>query len=556
MGLPLVSRLPEEYGPPSISVSGPDGAFNMYDLQRQIGPRIRSNSISPFTDTLSWQAGRHFLKFGGEVDYRGVTFGQARAPRGPFTFDGTYTGSAAADFLLGYIRSDNINPTHTNTDLYNYWYGFFVNDDWKVTSRLTMTLGLRYDYFQRYKQKDDKFVNIELNGFHLGKTVTPKTSQYGRELMAPDGNNFGPRFGFAWRPRIAGETVVRGGYGIYYTPQISNAIFAMAEGAQATAGATVTGNIVGAPNVFFSNPFPSSQTAAGLPFAVSNDQNMRDSYIQQWNFNIQRKLPGNVVLDVGYVGSKGTRLIVTFGDLNRPIVVVDPRTAGLASLNARRPDQEYLRAVTGDKSVGNSIYHSLQVKAERRLSSGLTFLTAYTWSKSISGSIRYRRPGWRRELHRLATGSLQPQRRAHRLRLRCDAAFRADRSVRCPVRAPPAWAGENGARWMAGVDDHDIPKRLPRSGHLRRRHHRHWHRVAAGSGDGPARRSPRRSADVETLVQHGGLRSGALRPFRNRPAHRCRSLAGYRHGGFLDEQALPPRGRAGHSNSGRSSSTC
>jgi Carboxypeptidase regulatory-like domain/TonB dependent receptor-like, beta-barrel len=385
MGLPHVSRLPEEYGPPTISVSGPDGGYDMYNLQRQIGPRIRSNSISPFTDTLSWQKGRHFLKFGGELDYRGVTFGQARAPRGSFSFDGTYTGASIADLLLGYIRSDSINPTRTSTDLYNYWYGFFVNDDWKVTPRLTVTLGLRYDYFQRYKQKDDRFVYIELNGFVLGATTTPQNSQFGRELMGKDGNNFGPRFGFAWRPPISGETVVRGGYGIYYTPQISNAIFAMAEGAQATAGATVNGNIVGSPNVFFSNPFPSSQASAGLPFAVSNDQNMRDSYIQQWNFNVQRKLPGNIVLDVGYVGSKGTRLIVTYDDLNRPLQVVDPRTPGLASLNARRPNQDYLRAVRADKSVGNSIYHSFQAKGERRLSSGLTFLTAYTWSKSISG---------------------------------------------------------------------------------------------------------------------------------------------------------------------------
>ncbi len=386
MGLPLVSRLPAEYGPPSISVSGPDGSFNMYDLQRQIGPRIRSNSIAPFTDTLSWQKGRHFLKFGGEVDRRGVTFGQARAPRGQFTFDGTYTGSSVADFMLGYIRSDNINPTHTNTDLYDYWFAGFLNDEWKLAPRLTMTLGLRYDYFQPYKQKDDKFVDIYLNGFVIqGTAVTTQNSPYGRELLAPNRKDFGPRFGLAWRPPIAGETVVRAGYGIYYTPQISNAIFAMAEGAQATSGATVTGNIVGAPNVFFSNPFALSQNTGALNFAVSNDQNLRDSYIQQWNINVQRKLPGSVVLDLGYVGSKGTDLIVTYGDLNRPIQVVDPRTPGLASLNARRPDQAYQRAVTADKSVGNSIYHSLQAKAERRLSSGLTFLTAYTWSKAISG---------------------------------------------------------------------------------------------------------------------------------------------------------------------------
>jgi hypothetical protein len=112
---------------------------------------------------------------------------------------------------------------------------------------------------------------------------------------------------------------------------------------------------------------------------------MRDSYIQQWNLNIQRKLPGNIVVDAGYVGSKSTKLIVTIEDLNRPIQVVDPRTPGLPSLNARRPNQNWQRNVRSDKSIGNSIYHSLQLKAERRLASGLTFLTAYTFAKSISG---------------------------------------------------------------------------------------------------------------------------------------------------------------------------
>ena len=252
------------------------------------------------------------------------------------------TPARLADFMLGYIRSDNINPTHTNTDLTTTG-SRFANDDWKVTPRLTLNLGLRYDYFQRYKQQDDKFVNIELNGFVVGDTVTTQTSPYGRELLAPDRNNFGPRFGFAWRPPIAGETVVRGGYGIYYTPQISNAIFAMAEGAQATAGATVTGNIVGAPNVFFNNPFARRDTTGALNFAVSNDQNLSDSYIQQWNLNMQRKLPGDVVLDVGYVGSKGTELIVTYGDLNRPIQVVDPRTPG-PGLTQRAPARSELSA--------------------------------------------------------------------------------------------------------------------------------------------------------------------------------------------------------------------
>ena len=385
MNLPGVSRLEKEFGPPSISINGPDGGFNTYDLQRQIGPRDRSNSIGQFADTLSWQRGKHFLRLGVDLARRGVTFEQARDPRGSFTFDGTYTGSALADFLLGYVRSGRLNPAHTSTDLSNIWQAYFVNDDWKVTPNLTFNMGFRYDIFGRYIQSDDKFVNIEQNGFSLTQVVDPKTSKYGRPLLEGDHNNFGPRFGFAYRPKFLGESVVRGGYGVYYTPQISNAIFAMAEGGQATAGASVIGNITGTPNLFFSNAFTSQAAAGAFNFAVSNDQNMRDSYIQQWNFNIQHKLPGSVVLDVGYVGSKGTDLIVTFGDLNRPVQIVDPRTPGLASLNARRPNQAFQRAVTADKSVGNSIYHGLQVKVERRMGQGLTFLTAYTWSKSISG---------------------------------------------------------------------------------------------------------------------------------------------------------------------------
>ena len=138
------------------------------------------------------------------------------------------------------------------------------------------------------------------------------------------------------------------------------------------AGTTVNGSTTGAPD-----------------FADSNDQNMRRSYIQQWNFNVLRKLPLGMLLDAGCAGTKGTHLIVTVEDHNRPIQIVDPRSPGLAALNARRPNeaynQAYRRNVRSDKSSGNSIYHALQVKAERRMGRGFTFLSAYTWSKAISG---------------------------------------------------------------------------------------------------------------------------------------------------------------------------
>ena len=387
MGLPGVSRLPVEYGPPSISISGPDGAFSVYDLQRQIGPRTRSNGITQFLDTLSWQRGTHFFKVGAEINHRLVTFQQARAPRGAIGFDGTYTGSALADFMLGYVKTANLNPTHTNTDLHDWTQAYYFQDDWKATSRLTVNLGVRYDYFAPYTQSDNRFADVYQTGFVIANIVTPQNSPYGDGLIQPDRKDFGPRVGLAYRPAWGGESVIRAGYGIYFTPEISNAIFAMAEGAQATSGASVTGNLTGQPNIFFNNPFGggSSGPAGTLPFAVSNDQNLKDTYAQQWNLNVQHKFPGSIVLDVGYVGAKDTRLIVTYPDLNRPLQLVNPKTPGLASLNARRPDQLFPRAVTGDKSVGNASYNALQVKAERRMGEGLTFLTAYTWSKSISG---------------------------------------------------------------------------------------------------------------------------------------------------------------------------
>lgn len=389
MGIPLVSRRPEDFGPPSIQISGPEGGYSTYDLQRQIGPRLRSYEVWQFEDTLSWQKGSHSLRMGAEFDRRNYFFNQARNARGTFAFDGTYTGSALADFLLGYVKRANINSTPTRTNMTSWWQAYYFNDEWKIRPNLTLTLGIRYDYFQRWQQDDDKIIDIYQNGFLLTNFVGPDKSPYGRSLLAPDKNNFSPRFGFAWRPQFLKDTVVRGGYGIYYQMEHPNANFSMVEGQQATAGGSVIGSPSGVPDVFFNNPFQQLSTTGALNNTTSIDPNERDAYVQAWNFVVQQRLPGDIVLDVGYVGSKGTKLSIAFDEdgmaFNRPIDLVDPRTPGLASINDRRPNQSFLRAVEGVKSVGNSNYNALQIRASRRMGQGLTFLTAYTWSKSMSG---------------------------------------------------------------------------------------------------------------------------------------------------------------------------
>ena len=389
MGYPLASTRPIDYGPPSIRVSGPDGSESMYNLQRQIGPRARIYQLWQGSNGLSIQKGKHSLQIGAEIDRRNWYFNQARNPRGDFRFNGIYTGSALGDFLLGYLQQSSINPTPTTTDMWNWWQAYYVNDEWKVTPNLTLTLGLRYDYFQRWVQSDDQIVDIYQNGFLLGDVVTPKNSPYGRSLLQPDRNNWGPRFGFAYRPHFIAETVVRGGYGIYYQPEHPNANFSMIEGAQATSGITKRGATSGTPNLFWNNPFSGSQSVGQLNFATSIDQNYRDAYVQQWNLTIQHKFPGDIIWDVGYVGSKGTHLSIAFDSdafaFNRPIQLVDPRNPAYDDIDSRRPDPAFPRQVEGTKSIGNSIYHSLQTRLEKRMSHGLTFLTSYTWSKVISG---------------------------------------------------------------------------------------------------------------------------------------------------------------------------
>jgi hypothetical protein len=386
MQLPLVSRLPEDYGPPSISISnGRDGGYSVFNLQRQIGPRVRANEVYNFNNITSIQRGKHFLKIGVDFVQRGFTFEQARNARGTFEFDGTYTGSSLADFMLGYVKYAEINPDHTHTDLKALWQSYFVQDDWKVISNLTVNLGLRYDYLQPLFDSQGRMANIEQDGLFVTKLVTPETAKYPR-MVRGDKNNFGPRVGLAWRPSFSQDFVVRAGYGIYYNHIHPNAPFGMTESSQAKGSYQVNGAVSGTPTVFFNDPF-SSAVSPGLQLNAvpSNDPDYRDAYIQQWNLTLQKKIFGGFVVDTGYVASKSTRLSVTLPAMNRPFGTVDPRTPGLPSINARRPNPTFTRAIQGDKSIGNANYHSLQLRATRRMAMGLNTTTAYTWSKCLSG---------------------------------------------------------------------------------------------------------------------------------------------------------------------------
>jgi Carboxypeptidase regulatory-like domain len=395
MQIPFSSSDPHFFGGPNLTVSGPDGAYRLFADLRNIGPRNRNNGINQFVDNLSYQRGRHYLKFGVNIGRRTDFFSQARDPHGTFNFTGQYTGSAMVDFLLGYIASDSINPTVTRTNISSLIQAYSVQDNWSVSKTLTLNLGFRWDHFAPYTQDNNKYADIYVaaNGINPDIAVTPATSPYGRGLLQPTYHDFQPRIGFAWQPYGVGKTVVRGGYGIYFTPEIDNAPFSMGEGDQAQAGAQLTGTsgltspnpAQKIPNILFSNPFPGVTTGGPLTYPFDNeiDQHLQDQMTQEYNLTIQNQLPGAMTTQIAYVGARGTHNFISYTDVNMPLPI-DPASTTL-SINARRPNQTFKRQVAGDFSRGSSSYNSLQTKLERRVGRGLDALVSYTWSKSISG---------------------------------------------------------------------------------------------------------------------------------------------------------------------------
>ena len=203
-----------------------------------------------------------------------------------------------------------------------------------------------------------------------------------RALYRPDKNNFAPRFGFALRPDGTGQTVVRGGYGIFYDlPIIGNNLFFVRTGPPFQQPQTFEAGILPA-DLTLSDPFPSARLAASPVFdAPSIDPNFRDAYIQDWNLGYQRQLPENMLFEVSYIGSKGTRLVRTV-DVNQAYPVpgfIQPE------VQPRRPLPAF-GSVPILQSSGSSIYHGLLARLQRRFGAGLSFLVSYTYGHAIDDS--------------------------------------------------------------------------------------------------------------------------------------------------------------------------
>ncbi len=354
------------------------------------------NDISnEFTNAgnFTYTVGNQTLKWGLTITkYQQNTPGAVPGfRRGNFVFRGDYTGQAFADFLLGFpFSSQRVVGTGVETGR-STWQGYYFNDDWKATRRLTLNFGIRYDYVSPLVDilnRRSLFYPLtnDFNTGLAGQIVVANSPEAqsilkldgigARSLYAPDRNNWAPRLGFAYS--VTPATVVRAGYGVFYTNSqnfVNNFVInrrqpPFAETQQRTSSATT-------PEINLSDPF----VGAGPPSVVATqniNRDFREGYVQQWNLTVQRELPGSMILDVGYVGNKGTHLTeLPFYNIPLPQKPGDTR-----SLQDRRPFPKWGTAL-GMSSYVTSSYHSLQVKGQKRFSKGLAFLTAYTWSKSI-----------------------------------------------------------------------------------------------------------------------------------------------------------------------------
>jgi len=392
----------------------------------------------------------HSIKFG--VDYR-LNHINSRSPgsnaTGNFTVSPTFTqsdpftkstsntsGSSMATLLLGLADSGNFGA-NSATSIRNSYTGLFVQDDWKVTPKLTLNLGVRYElekpYTERYDREALRFdgsaaLPVQVPGLNLRGGILFAGVNGNARAISSDKNNFGPRFGFAYSPMS--KTVVRGGFGVFYATIAANTTSGSLGSSPSTFFGSVgafnnvtpyVGSIDSLATVFttLANPFPSGLiqpvgSSVGLLAQIGNSLSFFDSgrvnpYSEQWQIDIQRELPASIVFDIAYTGTHSLKELEGF-NLNEvpdvylaqgaaanraipnPFLGVFPATSTLGTGSTIAQSRlwvaypQFTTLTDEGANTGAAIYHALQVKAEKRLSHGLNFLSSYTLSKLIQNN--------------------------------------------------------------------------------------------------------------------------------------------------------------------------
>jgi len=384
----LVRQPPEERAAPNISITGFQGIS-------WGGDNRRVANTYQFSDQLTWIHGRHTLKTG--VEYRPQQYnGPARPGFGVYAFTNRFSGHAYADFLLGLpntTRREQERPL-----LYARWHtaSGFVQDDFKLSPKLTLNFGLRYDYNSPQMDKYDVISSFDPG---TGSLVVPTADvlrfihplfpsavpirtadQAGlpRGLRHPDRNNFNPRMGFAYRPLGDARTVIRGGYGVFIDELTADifAAFLVRHGPFNFNEGFTNSVQAGVPLLTFDRPFLEMGTRLGSLDVRGMEPNLRNPYVQQWNFTLEREVAQNTGVRLSYIGTKSTR--VTYRrDINQPLASTEPFS------QSRRPFPLY-NTILFSESAGSQTYHSVSLNVERRMHRGLYFQASHTLAKNLT----------------------------------------------------------------------------------------------------------------------------------------------------------------------------
>jgi hypothetical protein len=395
LGIAGTSTNPVDYGPPNLN-------FTNFGPLSDGNPVLTRNQSQGLNESVILSRGKHTFTLGGLYSRNDTSTSTQQNGRGTFNFTGQATselganglplqgtGSDFADFLLGMPQSASIQYSPAMYFTQNNWTGY-VLDDWKVNANLTLNLGLRYEFFAPLQEKYGEMANLDIApGFSSVAVVAPSVAgpysgAFPAGLINPDYRNFSPRVGLAWKaPFIKRSTIVRAGYGIYRNGQVyipfglKLAQQPQPPGLPPFAVSESVNTSPEVPLTLADGLIAVSPEAITNTFAV--DRYYRTPYAQTWNLTIQHDLGKGFFMEVGYLGTKGTRLdVLTLPNEGPPGSTFH---SGSQLGNAT--------GFTYDAPIGDSSYNALQTHLMRRFRGGISMNARYTFSKSIDDASSF-----------------------------------------------------------------------------------------------------------------------------------------------------------------------
>jgi hypothetical protein len=374
-GINVPNTNPLAQGLASIAITG---FFNLGDAQQPFVKRV--NQVLQFTDDFTWTRGSHAMKFGADVRKEHMVIAFINRPNGDFTFANTFTGNAAADFLLGLPSQFRRTTTNQAPDGVGWLYSFYAQDEWRTGPHLTLTAGLRYELAEPFVDKNDA-----LNAFHPGVQslrfpdapvglVYPGDSGVPRGTYKTDTNNVAPRVGAVYDPTGDGRTTIRGAWGIFYdalagqgdffqngvlAPPFTPLVELNAPPAQITLSDPLAGVSGGATR------FPPALTIIGW------GEDFQTPYAYHFNATVQHQVGSNIGTEIGYVASRGEHLPI-FMEVNPGVFTPGQTTRGARIFLP-------FALVRPTFTVAKSKYDSLQTSIRMRPTHGINFLASYTF---------------------------------------------------------------------------------------------------------------------------------------------------------------------------------